>query len=148
MSAETCAHIQLPVVQSNTSPAAVLKNRRKIEDALGSASLDVLNSVTQLYDKSEARSNDNRKTVQPAMVVTFTAHHANPWHQSNAFTTGTIGPAKLIAVANMLGVDREHGPPSVGARTEQTLGNLRVVMSCCNSNQNSTCTATKQTLDG
>ncbi|CAL1154831.1 unnamed protein product [Cladocopium goreaui] len=119
MSAETCAHIQLPVVQSNTSPAAVLKNRRKIEDALGSASLDVLNSVTQLYDKSEARSNDNRKTVQPAMVVTFTAHHANPWHQSNAFTTGTIGPAKLIAVANMLGVDREHGPPSVGARTEQ-----------------------------
>eukprot|EP00435_Cladocopium_sp_Y103_P038727 s2011_g10.t1 len=70
MSAETCAHIQLPLMQSNTSPSAVLKNRRKIEDALGNASLDVLNSVTQLYDKSDARSNDSRKTVQPAMVVT------------------------------------------------------------------------------
>ena len=122
---ETCAHIQLPILQSQTSSNAVLNNRRKVEDSLRAASLDVLAQVTQMYDKADSRANDARKTTQCALAVTFTGHEANPWHESRVLTHGAIGPSSLIADSiafnQMLGFDREAGPPGAAMRTEQIL---------------------------
>ena len=120
-SSDTCAHIQLPIVQSQTSSNAVLKNRRKVEDSLQAASLDVLGQVTQMYDKSDSRANDARKTTQCALAVTFTGHESNPWHESKVLTHGAIGPSSLIAFNQMLGFDREAGPPGAAMRSEQIL---------------------------
>ena len=120
-SAETCAHVQLPIQQSQTNAKAVLKNQRKVEDTLGAASLDVLSKVTQMYDRAEVRGNDARKTVQTALAVTFLAHENNPWLDSKVLTHGVIGPSSLIPFNQMLGFDRDTGPPGAAMRTEQIL---------------------------
>lgn len=127
MTPDSCAHVQQPLMQSQTVANAVLKNRRKVEDAFQNAQLDATTTVTLLYDKSESRGQDTRKTTQTALVVTDTAHANNAWHDSKVFENGTIGPAQLITVANMLGYDRENTRPGAADRTEQSHGEFLCV---------------------
>lgn len=120
-SSDTCAHVQLPIQQTQTTDKAILKNQRKVEDTLSAASLDVLTKVTHMYDKSEVRGNDGRKTVQTALAVSFLSHEGNPWHGSKVFSTGVIGPSSLIPFNQTLGFDRDAGPPGAALRSEQIL---------------------------
>ena len=121
MTPDSCAHVQQPILQTQTVATAVQSHRRKVEDVFQSAKLDVMSTVTLLYDKSESRTSDTRKSTQLALAVTDMNQAQNGWYDSKVFQNGTIGPAPLITVSNMLGYDKESiQKPGAADRTEQS----------------------------
>ena len=109
------AHVQLPVLQTNTNTTALVTHRRKLEDALLSARLDTSTSVVLHFAKSgDATAADKRGGIQACLVLT-----QDP-KQCNWVFPQVIGPIPLVRVADMVGYDAENRP-SPSARAEQNL---------------------------
>ena len=112
---QNIAHIQVPVPQSNTTPQALTKHRRTIEDYLLSVSAGSQAVGLHLTRPNDAHASDKRGCLQSCVAVYVDAKSL-PWSLPIL-----IGPVELVRVSDMLGYD-EVNRPGVTARTEQTLG--------------------------
>ena len=122
LSQDNACHVQMPQIQSSTTPATVLKHRRAIEDQLIGHKLDVGCNVMLLFDREESHKNDNRKGAQVCVCATSTNYSSSGFSESESVKSSTIGPVPLIRVADMLGQDLDDNKLSAGLRTEQPLG--------------------------
>ena len=121
MSPTHCGHVQLPVMQSQTSTEAWLKHRRMAEDILKKAGMDITVAVSLTFDKSSIGprvallvgtcSNEVAQVVDSPPIVGMVCAAA---------TTGVIGPCQLIRVSDMRGFDPDNRF-GAAARTEQPL---------------------------
>lgn len=114
-------HLQLPVLQAQTSMTTVCKNKRKIEDALLTADTDFSQALTLIFAKETVRANsDKRATTQQCLVCV--SGRGNKWMESSeCLSAGLLGPLPLITVSEMQGYDSETRP-GAAARVEQNLG--------------------------
>ena len=112
---QNIAHIQLPIPQSNTTPQAMTKHRRTIEDYLLSQSCGSQAVGLHLTRPNDAHASDKRGCLQSCVAV-YVDSKTFPWSLPIL-----IGPLELIRVSDMLGYD-EVNRPGVTARAEQTLG--------------------------
>ena len=121
MSPTHCGHVQLPVMQSQTSTEAWLKHRRMAEDILKKAGMDITVAVSLTFDKSSNHANDRRTVNHLCNFITASSHQqGNAWSNCAAATTGVIGPCQLIRVSDMRGFDPDNRF-GAAARTEQPL---------------------------
>lgn len=120
MSPAHAGFIFLPVFQKQTTDLARIKHRRIIEDYLVKHNMSYRQDVACLYDKPDSTSRDGRPMSQVCVMTTHPSYLDSPWQESEASTTGRIGPFPLIRIADLLGYD-ESTRPSASARVEQTL---------------------------
>ena len=118
LSVNNVGHVQLPVPHSNTTPSAVLKHRRTIEDGLMASDVDVTQTVALHFSPpSDARSSDRRNNIQTCIFAAPTS----TTKQCAWTAPSLIGPLSLIKTSEMIGYDADARPgPTV--RTEQNLG--------------------------
>ena len=121
-------HVQKPMEHQATHIKPLLKNTRRVEDALvGTEAIpkcDITQRLTLLFSKDSARQGSDKRAMTQDCISPF-ASKACKWQDSEAHQAGFIGPMNLIRVSEMVGYDAEHQlRPSVAARMEQFLGNL------------------------
>lgn len=108
-------HLQLPVLQSNTTSKALLKHTRLIEDALVGSGISPHTRVTlQFTLPPDGAASDKRKLSQACIAC------ASDPDKLSWMTPPVIGPLPLCKISDMKGYDAEQRPgPS--ARAEQSL---------------------------
>lgn len=113
--------VQQPQFHQATSMGALLKHKRKLEDIILKAELDMTQAVTLMFTKESARQGaDKRPQTQPCFALY--AGRSSKWQDSEAMQTGLLGPLALISSTEMLGYDPESGSrPGPAARLEQRL---------------------------
>lgn len=122
MGSTTLCHVQMPVVQSQTSPSAVLTHRRLLEDQFFKANLNINNHVQLLFKKEDCSTQDKRALSQLCLALTHNNFPANEWvANSTAVKSGVLGPVSLLRCSDFLGYD-EASRPGASARVEQKLG--------------------------
>ena len=120
MSPGHCGFIMLPVFQKQTTDVARIKHRRAIEDFLIKGSMSYGQEVAVLYNKPDSGPRDGRPMSQVCVLTWHTSYKdSSPWSESDAMTSGRIGPYPLIRISDMVGYD-EATRPSASARVEQT----------------------------
>ena len=113
---QNLGHIQLPITQSNTTPAAMVKHRRSIEDFFLSNTIDITQSVgLHLRKPSDAHASDRRGCLQSCLAVCQDAR------KSSWAAPVLIGPLDLVKVSDMIGYEADQRPGAT-ARAEQRLG--------------------------
>ena len=128
-------HLQMPVVQAQTSVNAQLKHKRLFEDNLLKRDLDLSHCVTMAFQKEVEHRQDKRNSTQHAYAV-HSGHmkfQQSIWATSEAVTRGFIDNLPLVKVGEMLGYDADNRP-GAAARAEQFLGRneyLLFFMFCC-----------------
>ncbi|CAK9045245.1 unnamed protein product, partial [Durusdinium trenchii] len=106
MSSSHIGFIFMPVHQKQTTEPAVLKHRRQIEENLMKSKMSLANEVCILFAKPEARVTDGRAMTQISLLSLRQNYTSNSdWNSSSAVTTARIGPAPLIRISDMKGVD-------------------------------------------
>ena len=65
------AHIQMPVVQKQTTTHAVVKHRRIVEDHLLKSNVTLRDNVSLLFSREESTANDRRSLSQPCLASMF-----------------------------------------------------------------------------
>ncbi|CAK9097476.1 FO synthase subunit 1 [Durusdinium trenchii] len=119
MSPGHCGFIMLPVFQKQTTDVARIKHRRAIEDFLIKGSMSYGQEVAVLYNKPDSGPRDGRPMSQVCVLTWHTSYKdSSPWSESDAMTSGRIGPYPLIRISDMVGYD-EATRPSASARVEQ-----------------------------
>ena len=126
MSTNNVGHIQLPVVQASTSISAVVKHKRKIEDALLKADVDFSNQMTLSFAKESLRAGSDKRPGAQTCFVAMVGK-GNKWAEADCVVNGVLGPLPLINVSDMQGYDAETRP-SPAQRVEQTLHLIHI---CC-----------------
>ena len=119
-SSKHAAHIQVPSPQAQTTSKAWLRHTRTLQDALVKANINWQTSICLSFDKSNTHANDKRDPWHECRFAFAEAHGDVAWRDSAACQTGTIGPAPLIRVNEMIGYDGENRP-GPAFRTEQIL---------------------------
>ena len=113
--------MQMPLVQSQTTPSAVLTHRRLLEDQFFKANLNINNHVQLLFRKDDSTAQDKRSLSQLCLALTHNTFPQNDWTMnSTAVKTGVLGPVSLLRCADFLGYD-EASRPGASARVEQKL---------------------------
>ena len=115
-------HLQLPNFHQAITMNALIKHKRKLEDALLKSDLDFTQALTLMFckDATSRQGADKRPLTQPC-VVAF-AGKGCKWQESDAVSSAVIGQLPLLKVSDMQGYDPETGArPSVASRLEQTL---------------------------
>ena len=128
MADTNCVHLQCPLYHSQTSPPALLKHQRTLEDCVVSGGCDVMSRVSLHFDKSQARASDSRQAVQLCLAVTSNSFPANVWKETTVCQKSSIGPVPLIRVSGMIGFDSEIRL-GASARAEQILGIIIYLLS-------------------
>lgn len=119
MSMFNVGHIQLPLIQAQPSQSAIIKHKRKIEDALLKADADFSSQLTLCFQKDTLRAgSDKRAVTQPCLVAMVGKQ--NKWLESEGVTSGVMGPLPVCSVSDMQGYDADTRP-SPSARVEQIL---------------------------
>lgn len=109
------AHCQMPVMQSNTTPKALINHRRSMEDSFVTSNLDVTLPVTLHFQKpADATAQDKRRLSQLCLAVSSDSEKLQ-WN-----VPPVISSIPLIKVADMKGYD-EGTKPSPAVRAEQPL---------------------------
>ena len=111
---QNLGHVQLPVPQTNTTPHAVLKHKRSIEDTLMASGLESSGLGLHLCRPADAHASDRRGCLQPCLAVASEAK-ACVWTPPVL-----VGPLELVRVADMLGYESDQRPGAT-ARAEQPL---------------------------
>ena len=119
MSSNNIGHIQLPLSQAQTTMSAVVKHKRKIEDALLKADVDFSHEITLGFSKETVRAGSDKRPVTQKCLIIMVGK-GNRWMDSECITTGILGPLTVCNVSDMQGYDAESRP-SPSARVEQTL---------------------------
>lgn len=115
MGPQNIAHVQMPILHTNTTTSAVLKHRRHVEDSILGKSLDMNHSLALNFAKpNDGNSSDKRRLIQHCLAVVGDSK-ASPWTPPSV-----VGPVPLIRVADMLGYDADSRPGAT-ARAEQIL---------------------------
>ncbi|CAK9069269.1 FO synthase subunit 1, partial [Durusdinium trenchii] len=105
-------HVQHPVNQSNTTPQALVKHKRQIEDSMISKGLDTQLTVSLDFVKpADASQNDKRRGLQLATAAAADSGRLL-WNVPTI-----ISPLPLIKMIDMLGF--EDSKPGPSARAEQ-----------------------------
>lgn len=117
-SSRHAAHIQVPAGQSQTTNKAWLRHTRTLQDALVKYNINWQSAICLSYDKSHLHANDRRDPWHECRFAFSEAHGDAAWKDCAACQTGTIGPAPLIRVNEMIGYDGENRP-GPAFRTEQ-----------------------------
>ena len=126
---QSLGHVQMPVVQAQTSVNAQLKHKRLFEDNLLTRDLDLSHSVTMAFKKEAEHRQDKRNGTQHAYAV-HSGHmrfSQSLWASSDAVARGFIDNLPLIKVSDMIGYDADNRP-GAAARAEQFLGLSSVVL--------------------
>jgi len=106
---------------SSTTMQAIIKHRRKLEDAMLATNSEIRHGVTLMFAKDSTRSGSDRRPATQNVLTLFSDKSCK-WNESEALQSGCIGPLPLIRVSDMQGYDQETGArPSAGARLEQML---------------------------
>ena len=110
-------HVQLPIPHSNTSPTALIKHRRILEEHFLSSHLDFTHSVAVYVTKPpDAPASDKRGGIHPALSIFSGTQRTPIWTPPDM-----VGPVSLIRVSDMVGYDPESRPGAT-ARIEQNFG--------------------------
>lgn len=111
--------IQCPLVHSQTQLKAVVKHKRKMEDVLIKNDMDFGSSLTLSFQRESVREMaDTRPSSQPCILVVNSV--PGKWKESEAVTSGILGPLPTCSVSEMQGYDPDN-KPNPGQRVEQTL---------------------------
>lgn len=121
MSPDNCGFVLLPVYQKQTTDVARIKHRRTIEDYLIKGNMSYGQEVAVLYNKPDSPARDGRPMSQVCVMSLHNSYTESSWNDSDAMTSGRVGPFPLIKVGDMLGFD-EATRPSASARVEQNPG--------------------------
>ncbi|CAE7372563.1 cofG, partial [Symbiodinium sp. CCMP2592] len=115
------AHVQLPLVQKQTSTAAAVKHRRSVEDHFMKANVSLRDGVSLLFSKDlDATASDRRALSQSCVACMYEDFKECSFVKSAAVTEGRIGPVPLIRVSEFIGYD-DLLRPGAAARVEQQL---------------------------
>lgn len=121
LSPRNIGRIQLPWFHQATSMNALLKHRRKLEDALLKSDMDFTNTLTLLYSKDSSRSGTDRRPLTQSVITPF-AGKSCKWLETDTLQSALLGPLPLLKVSEMQGYDFDAGlKPGAAARIEQTL---------------------------
>lgn len=113
--------MQYPVLQAQTTQAAMVKHRHALDTALLKHNLSVNFGIQILYSKPDSRASDTRSQSQPALAVFHTNFCEVAFSQSSAVLEGKLGPCPLVRVSEMQGFGEDE-KPNPSARTEQQHG--------------------------
>lgn len=111
----------LPLLQSQTVEAAVVKHRQQLDNALLKGGLTVSNQFQLLYSKPDSTSRDSRSLFQLCVATFHTHFPQHAFQQSTPVKTGKLGPAPLAKLSDFVGYDSDTRP-SPSARVEQRFG--------------------------
>ena len=119
---QNIGHLQLPVPHSNTTPPALTKHRRILEDHFNGAKLDTSHIVGVYVTRpADAPTSDKRQGIHPAIAL-CSDPKCSPWTPPDM-----IGPIPLVRVSEMVGYDPDSRPGAT-ARVEQSLScNMQVL---------------------
>ena len=121
MGSTSMCHMQLPMMQSQTTTSALLTHKRLLEDQFMKANLNITNHVQLLFKKEDSTAADRRALSQCCLALTHNNFPQNEWVQScTAVKSGCLGPVSLLRYNDFLGYD-ETTRPGASARVEQTL---------------------------
>lgn len=114
-------HVQVPLYHSGTTVSALLKHRRKLEDCLLKADMDITNTLTLVFAKESARATTDKRPITQQVITPY-AGKTCKWMESEALQNSVVGPLPLLRVSEMQGYDPEGGArPGAAARLEQKL---------------------------
>lgn len=131
MSPSSFCHVQLPMIQAQTSVSALVKHKRLLEDQFMRSNLNIVYNVQLLFAKPDGAGRDQRALSQQCLALVhnnFDASEAE-WLRSDAVKEGKLGPVSLVKFSEFLGHD-EVSRPSAQSRVEQILVPVfRVILS-------------------
>ncbi|CAE7229057.1 cofG [Symbiodinium sp. CCMP2592] len=125
------AHVQLPLVQKQTSTAAAVKHRRSVEDHFMKANVSLRDGVSLLFSKDlDATASDRRALSQSCVACMYEDFKECSFVKSAAVTEGRIGPVPLIRVSEFIGYDDLLRPGAAARVIAQSVGALRKGVPC------------------
>ena len=113
--------VQYPVLQSQTSRAALMKHKHMLENNLLKNGLTSTHCVQILYHKPDSSQRDQRALNQLALAVFHEHFEAPAFTESKAVREGKCGPCPLLPITQFIGYD-EACKLGASARVEQSLG--------------------------
>ena len=119
-SSSNVGHLQLPMSTRQTTPAALVKHTRTIEDHMLRSGVSLEHKVALLFTKPNSNLQDRRAMLQNCIAATCQEFSGPAFEASAVLAENRIGPLPLIRVADMIGFD-ESNRPGASARVEQML---------------------------
>lgn len=111
--------IQCPLLHQQTNLKAMVKHERKLVDVLIKNDMDFGSPLTLSYQRESVREMaDKRPSSQRRVLVMNSV--PGKWKESEAVTSGILGPLPTCSVLEMQGYDPDN-KPNAGQRVEQTL---------------------------
>lgn len=122
MSSTYFGWVQCPVLQSQTTLAALVKHQHILDNSLLKNSLNFGPNIGLVFTKPESTARDSRMPTQQIRGCTHSNFNnvSTPFSESAAVKTGLVGPLPLIKIADLVGFD-DATRPGPSQRTEQQL---------------------------
>ena len=127
MSPNNLGHLQLPLLQAQTTWPAIVKHRRALEDCLLKAGVEYSQTLTLMFNKESARAGADKRPPSQTCMMNLSSK-TSKWLEGEIFQTGVLGPLPLVKVSEMEGYDAETRP-GAAARVEQRLGKMLELIS-------------------